>query len=331
MTALRAGILGAGYIARAHAAAYAACDGVDLVAIADPVGEKATMLAGLAGAQAYDDPTRLLELDLDVVSICTPSSTHADIVIRALGAGLNVLCEKPIARTLADGRRIVDAAAEANSLLMIAHVSRYEPDHAIAHRIISGGGIGTVRMLSQSIVSTAPTWSEKGWLRDHDRSGGPLVDLAIHSFDYLAWVCGEPPVRVQALASDTAAGPDTYVLVTLRYANGAIGLVEASWAHPSAHGFQVMTEVSGSAGRLWWDYDGISGGRMATDDGKVVTFDALGNRGFVAEVTAFVGAIRAGGPSPVPATEGLLALRTALAAEESVQAARPVSLDEIAG
>lgn len=330
VTTLRAGIIGAGYIARAHAAAYAATPGVELVAIADPVATKATALAALAGAKAYADPAALFGIGLDVVSICTPSPTHADMAVAALDAGLNVLCEKPIARTLVDGQRIVDAAASARGLLMIGHVSRFEPDHAIARQVIEAGRIGEVRMLSQSIVSAAPTWSEDGWLRNHDRSGGPLVDLAIHSFDYLAWVCGHQPIRVQTVTAATPAGPDTYALVTLRYANGAIGLVETSWGHPGSYGFQVATEVSGATGRLWWDYDGIRGGRIAMTDGEVTTWDVLGDRGFRAEVAAFVDAVRNHGPSPVPATEALLALRTSLAAEASGRTGRPVLMVDFA-
>lgn len=329
VTALRVGIVGAGYIARAHAAAYAATPGVEVVGIADPVPAKAAAIAERIGARPVDDAASLFGLRLDAVSVCTPSPAHAEVVEAAVAAGLHVLCEKPIARSLDDARRIVAAAAAGPGIVMIGHVSRYEPDHAQARAIIAAGAIGEVRMLSQSIVSAAPTWSQDGWLLDRDRSGGPLIDLAIHSFDFLAWASGQQPIRVQAIAADTAAGPATYVLITLRYGNGAIGLVETSWAHPSAYGFQVATEVSGSSGRLWWEYAGISGGRMAGDDGTVTSFELLGDRGFRAEIGAFVDAIRAGDRSPVPASEGLAALQTGLAAEMSLRDGRPIRLEEI--
>jgi len=329
VTPVRVGIVGAGYIARAHAMAYLATPAVDLVAIADTVPAKAGALAETVGAEPVDGLAALLARGIQAVSICTPSPTHADLAVEALEAGLHVLCEKPIARSLADAERIVAASAGAPGVLMVGHVSRFEPDHARAREVVATGGIGEIRMLSQSIVSSAPTWSEQGWLLDHRASGGPLIDLAIHSFDYLAWVCGHQPVRVQAIAAATAAGPDTYALATLRYANGAIGTVETSWGHPPAYGFHVATELNGSGGRLWWDYDGISAGRMATTGGAITRFDVLGQRGFQAEIEAFVAAARTGGRSPVPATEGMLALRTALAAERSIQTGQPVSLAEI--
>lgn len=329
VTPVRVGIVGAGHIAGAHAAAYAATDGVEIVAVADPVHIKAAALGERVGAVPVADASSLIRLGVDALSVCTPSPTHADVVEEAVAAGVHVLCEKPIARSLADARRIAVAAAAGPGIVMIGHVSRFEPDHARAREVIATGAIGEIRMLSQSIVSTTPTWSENGWLLDHDLSGGPLIDLAIHSFDFLAWVSNQQPVRVQAVAADTPAGPATYVLITLRYANGAIGLVETSWGHPAAYGFQVATEVCGSAGRLWWEYAGVTGGRMATADDTVIVFDTLGDRGFSAEIDAFVGAIRNGGASPVPAREALAALRTGFAAEASLRENRPVALAEI--
>ena len=323
---MRVGIVGAGYIARAHLAAYAATPGVRVEMIADPVMSKAQALADRVGAVAVDHAAALLERDLDVVSICTPSTTHADLAIAALGTGKSVLCEKPMARTMEDAERILVAGAEAKGVLMIGHVSRYEPDHRRAKELVAAGRLGDVRMMSQSIVSTLPTWSQDGWLMDPEQSGGPIVDLAIHSFDYLAWICDSQPVRVHAIAADTPVGPATYALVTLRYGNGAIGLVETSWAHPEGYGVKVATEMIGSEGRLWWDYDQIAGGTMATTSGEHTRFDVLGDRGFRAQVGAFVGAVRAGGPSPIGATEGLASLRTALAARESLERGRPVTL-----
>jgi predicted dehydrogenase len=325
---LRVGVAGAGFIATAHVHAYAATPGVRVVAIADPVVAKARALASEVGAAAVADVDDLLAADLDIVSVCTPSPTHAALAVRALEAGLHVLCEKPIARTLDDARRIVAAGSTAPGVLMIGHVSRFEPDHRQAKDIVEAGHLGDIAMMSHSMTTSLPGWSEGGWFADPDQSGGPLVDLAVHSFDFLSWIAGSDPVRLHAVGADSAVGPNTYALVTVRYASGAIALVETSWAHPSSHGFKLRTEIVGTGGRLHWSYDDIAGGELFLADGASVRFDPLSDRGFHAELRSFIAAVRSGGPSPVPAAAGFTALRTALAAVESMATGTVVDLTE---
>jgi myo-inositol 2-dehydrogenase/D-chiro-inositol 1-dehydrogenase len=117
----------------------------------------------------------------------------------------------------------------------------------------------------------------------------------------------------------------------VRYENGAMGQVEASWAHPVARGFKAVVEVTGTAGRISWDYDSINGGAMYRTDGSTTWFHPLGERGYRGEVAAFVDAVRAGGPSPVPVEAGFEAARTALAARESLRTGQPVDLTSWAG
>lgn len=320
------GIAGAGMIAGVHARAYAAMPGVRLVAVADPVAAKAERLAAEVGTEQPPDLDALLEADLDILSVCTPSPTHADLAVRALESGLSVLCEKPIARTLDDARRIVRASETAAGICMIGHVSRFEPDHLQAQQVVASGQLGRVHMMSHSITTSLPGWSEAGWLADIDLSGGPLVDLAVHSFDYLSWVTHSEPVRVHAVGADTAVGRATYAVTHVRYASGALGLVETSWAHPASHGFKVAVELVGDEGRLSWDYDSIAGGWLHRRTGSSTRFDPLGERGFTAEIRSFTEAVRHGAPSPVPARDGLSALRTALAALESLRSGAVVDL-----
>ena len=132
---------------------------------------------------------------------------------------------------------------------------------------------------------------------DVDQSGGPIVDLAIHSFDYLTWLHQSEPVRVTALAADSALGPATYALVTLRFADGSVATVETSWAHPVAHGFHLVTEIAGSGGRLSWTYDDVClGGRWSRPTAPTTRFDPLGDRGFRSEIAVFTAAIETATP-----------------------------------
>ncbi len=325
---MKVGLVGAGYIAASHAGGYAADPRAELAYVVEPVAEKAAALAATYGVRPLPDLEALLASDVEILSICTPSPTHADLAVAALDAGKHVLCEKPVARTLTDGQRIVDAGSHSAGLLMIGHVSRFEPDHRAAYAAVRAGGIGEVRMMSQSLVGERPRWSEQDWLDDPDQSGGPLVDLAIHSFDYLTWVCGARPVRVHAVGSTGADGVVDYALATVRYDSGALALVETSWAQPAGHGLELATELTGSAGRITWDYAGTAVGSLKRAGAAPTAISQLGNRGFVAEIEAFLDAVESGGPSPVPAEDGLLALEVALAATESLETRRVVHLTD---
>lgn len=327
MTAeLTVGLLGAGMIAGVHAHAYRESPGVRLVAVADPVPGKAERIADQYGAKVVPDLDALLELGVDVVDICTPPTAHADATIAALEAGRHVLCEKPITRTMDEARRVLAAADAAPGVLSIGQVARYGPDHRTARDLAVSGEIGQVRMITHSTTTSLPGWSEAGWLADPATSGGPLLDQAVHSFDYARWVIGSPAVRVHCMAADSGAGPATYTLATVRYANGAIAHIECSWAHPASRGFKLRAEIVGTEGRLGWDYDHLMGGVLHAREGDTEWWDVLGDREFTRELSAFFEACRAGGPAPVPAVEATESLRTALAALESARTGQTIDL-----
>jgi predicted dehydrogenase len=323
---LTVGLLGAGMIAGVHAHAYRDSPGVRLVAVADPVPGKAGRLADQYGARAVPDLDALLELGVDVVDICTPPTAHAVATIAALEAGRHVLCEKPITRTMDEARRVLAAADVAPGLLSIGQVARFGPDHRLARDLAASGEVGQVRMLTHSTTTSLPGWSEAGWLADPAISGGPLLDQGVHSFDYARWVIGSPAVRVHCMAADSGAGPATYTLSTVRYANGAIAHIECSWAHPTSRGFKLRAEVVGTEGRLSWDYDHLMGGVLHAWERDTEWWDVLGDREFTLELSAFFAACRSGGPPPVPAVEAVESLRTALAALESARTGRTIDL-----
>jgi myo-inositol 2-dehydrogenase/D-chiro-inositol 1-dehydrogenase len=326
MTVLRVGIVGAGLIAGVHARAYRRTPGVEVAAVVDPVRGKASRLAEEYGAVALGSVGELLGTSVDIVDVCTPPDLHADVAVAALEAGRHVFCEKPLARTLEDGRRIVAAAARSPGVLMVGHVARFEPDHAKAKELVDAGRIGELRMVTHSTTWAVPSWTEGGWAADPTRSGGPVIDQAVHSFDFARWVVGSPAVRVHCMAADTPAGPATYTLTTVRHADGAIAHVEAGWAHPGSRGFKLGAELVGTDGRLAWSYDRMMAGVLHPAAGPVEWFDVLEERGFLAEMRAFVEAVRAGGPSPVPAAEAMESLRTAAAALESARTGGTVDL-----
>jgi predicted dehydrogenase len=322
---IRIGIIGAGFIAESHARGFAALPASQarLTAVAGRSYERADGLARRYGAEAVHDFASLLPL-VDAVTICTPTPTHAEFAVAALRAGKHVLCEKPIARTTAEAEGMLAAARESTAKLMCAHLTRYEPEHRKAREVLQRGDIGQLRMASHSAVASMPTWASDAWFADLEQSGGPLLDLALHGFDYLLWLFESPVRRVYAAVAGQGAAQ--YALVSLRFENGGIGQVEASWAHPGAAGFALRVELVGTEGLLNWDYDQVASMQVVRQDTGKSTLLMVGEDSFVSQCEAFVTCIEADTPPPITGQDGLAALRVSLAALESAESGRAVEL-----
>ena len=210
---------------------WCAPNGTGAVADVDP--GRAGALARRFGGRAVT-PEQLLDLGLDVVSVCTPHPTHEDIVTRAAANGVNVLCEKPIAIDLSAAARMVTAAEAAGVLLGVLFQRRFWPAAQRIRRAIDDGTLGqpflghaSVLLHRDSHYYTATPWRGK-WETD---GGGVLMTQAVHNIDLLQWFMGEA-IEVSA-AHHTFVQPieveDTAV-ATIRFAGGGLATLAASTA-----------------------------------------------------------------------------------------------------
>ncbi|MET0863277.1 MAG: Gfo/Idh/MocA family oxidoreductase [Nakamurella sp.] len=249
MAALRAGVVGCGNVAGNHAAAYRDHPGVELVAVADVDPGRAGTLARRFGGRAVD-PERVFDLDLDLVSVCTPHPTHEDVVIRAAAHGVNVLCEKPIAIDLGAAARMVTAAEAAGVLLGVLFQRRFWPAAQRIRRAIDDGTLGRPVLGHASVLLhrdpqyyTATAWRGT-WATD---GGGVLMTQAVHNIDLLQWFMGEA-VEVSA-AHSTIVQPieveDTAV-ATISFAGGGLATLAASTA--LTRGLGTRVQVTGRTG-----------------------------------------------------------------------------------
>ncbi len=323
---LKAGLVGAGYIGETHAIGYASLENVNLSMVVDHNLERAHQLAQRFDSDAADSIDAILNSDIDLVSICTPTPSHAEIARRFMQAGKHVLCEKPIAMTVDQAQMMVDTAAETGVKFMVAHVSRYEADHRKARDIVQRGDIGRLRMAFHSITSTFPGWSMQNWLGDETKSGGPVVDLAIHGVDYLLWLFQSPVDRVYAIGSRKTTGNDHYALVQVHFANGGLGLIETSWAHPPSSPLACRVELTGSLGRIAWDYDQIEAMQVFIEGQKNQPHVMEGENSYAAEIAGFIHCIENDLPSPIPGLEAKDALQVCLAAQESLRTGQCIQM-----
>ena len=236
-----------------HVRHWARVPGVRVTAVADLDLAKATKVAESVGAPPLGSAGALFAFGCDAVSICTPTDTHRDLTGKALAAGCHVLCEKPMALSVADCDAMIESARIAGRLLSIGQVVRFFPEYANAKKQVEAGAVGKPAVVRARRGGGFPAWAD--WFAQTGRSGGILFDLGVHEFDWLLW-CFGPVERVYAkaltpkLESEELEKLDM-ALVTLRHASGCISHVEATWADPKGGGTRF--EIAGDAGLLIHD------------------------------------------------------------------------------
>ncbi len=189
---------------------------------------------------------------IDIVDVCVPTFLHKSYVMKAADAGKHVICEKPLARSLEDAREMLDYCREKDVRLFVGHVLRFFPEYREAKALVDQGAIGDVAVVRTTRGGGFPmAWNN--WYADFQNSGGLVLDMIIHDFDFLRWCFGEVErVYAKSLFGRGHYGMD-YALVTLRFASGVIAHVEGTWAHES---FSMKFELAGKSGII--DYDSAS-------------------------------------------------------------------------
>jgi myo-inositol 2-dehydrogenase/D-chiro-inositol 1-dehydrogenase len=322
---VRVGIVGAGSMGAAHAAGWSAT-GAELMGFVSAGHESARELAARFGGNAYRRYGELLE-KVDVIDLCVPTDLHHPMTLEAAAAGVHVVCEKPLALSVDDGREMIGACERAGVRLFVAMVVRFFPQYRAAAALVRDGAIGEPGVLRLRRVSFPPHAGESSWFHDVRRSGGMLLDLMIHDLDYAAMLAGDV-VRVHARAPHDSDMPN-YALVTLRFANGAIALVEGGWAYPPGL-FRTGFDLAGSGGVIEWDsdssepvhrYHGTGGGHQ---ERVGLPLSVLAEDPYTTEIRHVHRALERGEPFEVKPAEALAALYTALAARESLRTGRAV-------
>ncbi|HEO8420891.1 TPA: Gfo/Idh/MocA family oxidoreductase [Yersinia enterocolitica] len=190
---LKVGIIGCGGIAKGkHLPSLAKLDTVEVVAFCDFYRERAEELAaeyGGKGVKVYADYHELLkDSSIDVVHVCTPNNYHYDVTIAALEAGKHVMCEKPMAKTAAEGRLMVEAAKRTGKKLTIGYQNRFRPDSQYLHKRCSNGELGEIYYAKAHAIRrrAVPTWGV--FLDAEKQGGGPLIDIGTHALDLTLWM-----------------------------------------------------------------------------------------------------------------------------------------------
>jgi predicted dehydrogenase len=295
---LRVGVAGAGFIGAVHARAYLQVPGVELVGVADPIGEKAATLAKEAGCRPFHDYDQLLKAGLDIISICLPPQPHLAAAEAAAHAGVHVLMEKPIARTVAEADQMIAACRTAGVYLMTGFTHHFYPEMREAQRLVRSGAIG--RPLTALDAMSITHAFALPWYRDRDIAGGGVFMCnAVHGFDRVSWVLGQRITAVAALVEPTVGSQgEDYGSALARFDGGAQGTFFQHWGPYRT----VMCEMQiyGDEGMLHvrsWDSIELLAGDKHSIQRYYYPDHSLAERtmlGMVAELTEMVAAVREG-------------------------------------
>jgi 1,5-anhydro-D-fructose reductase (1,5-anhydro-D-mannitol-forming) len=253
---LRVGIVGLGFMGKMHFRCWKAVEGVELVAICDVDTAKFTSAEGTAGnISGAEQPldfsgvkfftsadAMLAEMDLDALSVTLPTYLHAEYSIKALKAGVNVLCEKPMALNPAECDRMVAAAKESGKTLQIGHCIRFWPEYTLAKEIIDSGQYGQVLAATFQRLSLPPIWGWQNWMMDGAKSGGAMLDLHIHDSDFVQYVFGFPESVFCRAIKGPSADYD-HAVCSYIYPDGKVITAEGGWVMASSFGFEMSFNI----------------------------------------------------------------------------------------
>jgi len=329
---LKVGVAGAGQIAKVlHIHEYAESPDCELVAIynenldycQDVIAEYQPQ-----GVKFYDNLDEFLACGVEAISVCERNHLHAPVSIKALEAGVHVLCEKPMALNLEDAQAMIDAAKKAGKVLMIDQSQRYSPAHKKAKAVIDSGVLGKIYHLQTTFAHPGPEgWSKTSeWFFNKSIAGfGPLADLGVHKCDLVRWLTGLEATKIIAhkatLEKPGTVEDNSQALV--QFDNGALGTISTSWTCHGTEDNSLTLFCEKGVLRLNYEadsivvYDKLNGGRAVYDAGAIQSNDQ--DKWYLGVIQGFVDAILGRADVPVPAIDGYKALEMVVAMEQSIE------------
>lgn len=323
-------LIGAGTMGMEHATSYYSMENVHLAGIVDLRKEQAEQIIGNHNTKVFqtlEEAVNHLE-HIDVIDVCVPTFLHKEYVLKAADYGIDVICEKPLAYTLQDAREMIDYCEKKNVKLFVGHVVRFFPQYKKGRELVLNGTIGDIGVVRTRRGGNFPEgWSD--WYADQTKSGGVILDLIIHDFDFLRWTLGEVErVFAKGLANRSIEHLD-YALVTLVFTSGVIAHVEGTWAHPT---FSSQYEFSGKNGII--EYDSLKeepvllsiSQSSVAERGVAVPQSPLKKSPYQTELDHFLQCLKTNETAIVTAEDAYKAMEISVAALQSLKTGLPVLL-----
>jgi 1,5-anhydro-D-fructose reductase (1,5-anhydro-D-mannitol-forming) len=301
---IKAGIAGFGFMGKMHFNCYQSLDDFKVIAICDidktklnPEPDKVGNINyeqekldfnGLALYQDFD--TMIKECELDVISITLPTHLHCQYSIKALEAGINVMCEKPMALDLKSCDNMITAAEKNGKILQIGHCIRFWPEYSETKKIIDSGTYGRVKAAYFERLSMTPVWSSNNWMLSEDKSGGAIVDLHIHDIDYIHYVFGTPKAVYARAVKGPSAGLD-HVVANYIYDDDKVISAEGGWMMKQGFGFKMAFKIILEEATVIYDMSQKPSLIIYTSDNQTIVPEIGSSNGYLMELEHFANSV----------------------------------------
>ncbi|MFN0095875.1 MAG: Gfo/Idh/MocA family oxidoreductase [Dehalococcoidia bacterium] len=329
---LKAAVIGLGSMGANHARVLGDMPGIELIAVADADPERVTRTIAGRSTRGFADASSLLSaLQPDLVSVVVPTQLHEAVGLAVLEAGCNMLMEKPIAATPAQGAALAEAAARRGLILTVGHIERFNPAVRELKRRLDAGQGGRIIQLRARRVGPFP---------HRIRDVGVIHDLGPHDIDIMRYLLDDDVERVYASAARHIKTENEDIFAgMLHFRGGVTGILEINWLTPTKE--RTLTVLC-EKGMFIADYANQSlaffenasarareGTFASVTEGEMARYSIESREPLRAELEAFRDAVASGGPAPVPARDGLAAVVIADALVASSQSGMPVAVPAV--
>ena len=317
MRTVNVGVIGVGAMGENHVRVYHKMEEANLIAVSDVSERALKKIEKKYGAKGYTDYCELLENpDIEVVSVCVPTTFHHAVVMAAIRHKKHILVEKPIAFTLTEAEEMITAAKEAGVILATGHVERFNPAVQKAKELIDDGVIGDIVSAFAKRVGPLPP---------RIKDVGVSIDLAIHDLDIMNYLFDEEITQVYGTMNSSFDDSEfeDHAEIMVSFDNESTGIIEVNWLTPYK---RRELELTGTAGIISVDYIQQSievYGKFAQD------IEIIHEEPLKGELNSFLHSVVEGEEPVITGEDGLKALKMVIAANRSSKEHRPISLNEL--
>jgi predicted dehydrogenase len=298
----------------------------EIVAVADCDAAGRARARKQWGVPVVGSVEEMLEkYDVDLVDVCVPTFLHESVMLKVMEGDKHVFCEKPLARTLEEGQRLIDRSAGYQKKVGIGHVVRFTPAYQSMRQSLEQGEIGKAGVVRTFRGGSESPGGWQNWFDDFDRSGGVILDLISHDLDLCRWLFGEAKRVYAKTTRGRTIERLEHAMIVLRFESGVIAHVEGSWTNFEGE-FYTKVEIAGTNGLISYDSRKAKPIKTMTVPDAKIHIGPIARNPYVLELKDMAEAIINDRPPLITARDAFGTLQLALAAIESARTGEVVEL-----